>query len=177
MLGLLMPVYMRPMGACVESLKRCHFDKMITLKGCADISVVRHKLFMEALKTDCDEFLCVDADIWGFTQGAIIELQSKCKSFGLSIIGGDYPFKKESNSVHHISPWSGLQEVKSMALGFCLIKRSILEACHTNFFPRCYQGDDLLPETASFSIRLRQLGFSLYIDSDMQLKHGEPLTC
>lgn len=167
MICLLVPAYKRISEATQECLDKCHFDKYLIIEGFADIAAVRHLLFKTALESECDEFLCVDSDIHGFDQETIETL----RRHDLDIIAGDYLTKQTKTSVHGLSG-DGLQESSRISLGFALIKRKMLEDMK-EWFPRFYKDGLLLPEDVSFSVKAMQKGYSLYVDRNVMLDHGE----
>lgn len=161
--------------------------------GC-DIAHARNLMVHEFLNhsgRDCDTLLMIDSDILFGPEHV-----ERLLSWNLAVVGGIYP-RKNSQELR----WSvngnvekldnGLWSVDELCTGFMAIKAALLQVMIAHFPETAYQIEDdryrgetghelfamgvvnrrRLSEDYYFSWRVRQMGFGVYADPEVQLGH------
>lgn len=152
----------------------------------------RNELVRCFLETDCDTLVFLDADL-GWDAVDLVKLLSHDKD----VVAGTYPLKQDSEEFPvrffpgEIRAQDGLVEVKGVPTGFVAISRRVVQAVYDSedrhFFARRDDKDKALPIKILFERtyingerfggdywffeRVRKLGFSLWIDPEMDFEH------
>lgn len=165
------------------------------VSGCSIITKARNNLVRNFMNSDCTDLLFVDADV-------IINVEAVTRLLALStnkdVVAGSYPRraadskffldfylneKKELEFDEH-----GLMRVESVATGFMLIRRHVIEHMYEAHPEWAYSiGDEGEMEIAVFDFaiidgqyigedylfcrRAREEGFKIYLDPDISLPH------
>jgi hypothetical protein len=134
------PVYDSPSPGYVFSIQRSRQalsengieSAYFLLTGNCHVDDARNSLVQEFLLSDCTELVFLDADV-AWEPSELIKL---CQ-FDVDIVGGIYPYRKDSEASKEImpvitipgvvEPENGLLEVAGLPTGFMKIKRHVIE--------------------------------------------------
>lgn len=168
---------------------------LVHLSGCSIITKARNKLVANFMDSECTDLLFVDADV-------VINVDAVTRLLALStdrdIVAGTYPrratdakffldFHLDENNQLEFDE-NGLMRVESVATGFMLIRRHVIEqliAAHPEWE---YKGDgdgdveyavfdfaivdgNYIGEDYLFCRRAREAGFKVYLDPMISLPH------
>ena len=168
---------------------------LVHLSGCSIITKARNKLVANFINSECTDLLFVDADV-------VINVDAVTRLLALStdrdIVAGTYPrratdakffldFHLDENNQLEFDE-NGLMRVESVATGFMLIRRHVIEhliAAHPEWE---YKGDgdgdveyavfdfaivdgNYIGEDYLFCRRAREAGFKVYLDPMISLPH------
>lgn len=145
----------------------------------------RNDLAKQAMKFECDFILWLDSDMV-FPPETLKHLLKRINESGADLISGLYfrrvaPFTpvaydkleiKDGKAAwsDYTGPLTGLQEVAGVGFGCVLMKTDMLlemAAQYGDFFGPIYNvGEDL-----AFCWRARQLGYKIFLDTDLKLGH------
>lgn len=168
---------------------------LVHMSGCSIITRARNSLVNQFMDSDCTDFLFIDADI-RFKAADVIRIMALGSD--KDVLAGAYPrrakdqmffadiYYNEHGGVELTE--EGLLRVDRIGTGFMFIRRHVLEALrdkhpewkywvdvegkhHYAFFdfrvtPNGYMGEDYL-----FCDRVREAGFKVYIDPEINLGH------
>jgi hypothetical protein len=159
---------------------------LVHLSGCSIISKARNKLVRNFMETDCTDMLFVDADV-------VINVEAVTRLLALStdkdVVAGTYPrraddakffldfYLDENNQLEFDE--NGLMRVESVATGFMLIRRHVIEHMMKKHPEWRYAGDgdgedeyaifdfllidgQYIGEDYAFCRRAREEGFKIY---------------
>jgi hypothetical protein len=165
------------------------------LSGCSIISKARNKLVRNFMETECTDLLFVDADV-------IINVDAVTRLLALStdkdVVAGTYPrratdakffldfYLDKDNQLEFDE--NGLMRVESVATGFMLIRRHVIEHMMEKHPEWKYEGDGdgeteyaifdfllidgkYIGEDYAFCRRAREEGFKIYLDPTISLPH------
>ena len=165
------------------------------VSGCSIITKARNNLVRNFMESDCTDLLFVDADV-------IINVDAVTRLLALSggkdVVAGSYP-RRSADSKFFLDFYlnenqelefdeHGLLRVESVATGFMLIRRHVIQHMYDKYPEWQYQvGDNGEKETAVFDFaiidgqyigedylfcrRAREEGFKIYLDPDISLPH------
>ncbi len=162
------------------------------LSNCSLITMARNALVSEFLKTDATELLFIDADVI-VTPDNILRLMAQ--SGGKDITAGAYPRRLKEKKFFTDVYWDenggvemdgSMLRVERVGTGFMMIQRHVIEkmiAAHPEWEyedkkgpsyalfdfelkDKYYMGEDYL-----FCDRAREMGFKIYLDSEISLPH------
>ena len=168
---------------------------LVHLSGCSIITKARNKLVSNFMESDCTDMLFVDADV-------VINVEAVTRLLALStdrdIVAGTYPrraadakffldfYLDEDNQLEFDE--NGLMRVESVATGFMLIRRHVIESMIAAHPEWRYKGDgdgadehavfdfaiidgEYIGEDYLFCRRAREHGFKIYLDPMISLPH------
>ena len=168
---------------------------LVHLSGCSIITKARNKLVANFMDSECTDLLFVDADV-------VINADAVTRLLALStdrdIVAGTYPRRAtdakffldfhldEHNQLEFDE--NGLMRVESVATGFMLIRRHVLEHLIEAHPEWEYKGDgdgdveyavfdfaivdgNYIGEDYLFCRRAREAGFKVYLDPMISLPH------
>ena len=168
---------------------------LVHLSGCSIITKARNKLVANFMDSECTDLLFVDADV-------VINVDAVTRLLALStdrdIVAGTYPrratdakffldfYLDEHNQLEFDE--NGLMRVESVATGFMLIRRHVLENLIEAHPEWEYKGDgdgdveyavfdfaivdgNYIGEDYLFCRRAREAGFKVYLDPMISLPH------
>ena len=159
----------------------------------ASVEHARNILIEKFLKTDCEYFLNIDADIIFLNESSSDPID-KLISLNKDIVGGVYVYKKkpffpvfrplelqkiyeETNKFPDNFKFeipSKPFEVQWMGNGFKLVKREVIEKIKKQIkvpnLPMIYK-DEYVSEDWAFDQRARELGYSIWADPTIKLGH------
>ena len=168
---------------------------LVHLSGCSIITKARNKLVANFMDSECTDLLFVDADV-------VINVDAVTRLLALStdrdIVAGTYPRRAtdakffldfhldEHNQLEFDE--NGLMRVESVATGFMLIRRHVLEHLIEAHPEWEYKGDgdgdveyavfdfaivdgNYIGEDYLFCRRAREAGFKVYLDPMISLPH------
>ena len=165
------------------------------LSGCSIISKARNKLVSNFMSSDCTDLLFVDADV-------VINVEAVTRLLALStdkdVVAGTYP-RRAADAKFFLDFYldeekklefdeNGLMRVESVATGFMLIRRHVLEHMISTHPEWKYAGDgegedeyavfdfllvdgQYIGEDYTFCRRARAEGFKIYLDPMISLPH------
>ena len=168
---------------------------LVHLSGCSIITKARNKLVANFMDSECTDLLFVDADV-------VINVDAVTRLLALStdrdIVAGTYPrratdakffldFHLDENNQLEFDE-NGLMRVESVATGFMLIRRHVLENLIADHPEWEYKGDgdgdveyavfdfaivdgNYIGEDYLFCRRAREAGFKVYLDPMISLPH------
>ncbi len=172
-----------------NSLHEIHFEKVVG----ASVEHARSMLIDRFLKTDCEYFLNLDADII-FLDKLGDDPLDRLISLDKDIVGGIYVYKKkpclpvlrtlelqkiyeETKSFpddYKLEIPKEPFEVQWMGNGFKLVKRKVIEKIKETIkvpnLPMIYK-DEYVSEDWAFDQRARELGYSVWADPEIKLGH------
>ena len=162
------------------------------LSNCSIITMARNALVAEFLRTDATELLFIDSDVV-VKPDDILRLMAQ--SGDKDITAGAYPRRLKEKKFFADVYWTedggiemegSLLRVERVGTGFMLIQRHVLEqmvAAHPEWkyedrrgpayavFDFQLKGDHYMGEDYLFCDRAREMGFKVYIDSEISLPH------
>lgn len=154
--------------------------------GFSLVQYARNWLTQQFLESDCTHILWIDADL-GWEPQALLRMLAR----KVDVIGGVYPIKTVGEIYPYMpagEPENGVQMVEGLPTGFMLVSRRAMEAVATsvkwhdmthmgkkiscpNVFDLVHEGKNFWGEDFVFCKRLRNLGFSLWAELDIDFKH------
>ena len=165
------------------------------LSGCSIITRARNSLVNQFLESDCTEMLFVDADI-NFTQQDVLRIMALGSD--KDILAGAYPRRAKDQMFFADLYYNehggielteeGLLRVNRIGTGFMFIRRHVLESLkeahpewkywvdvekkhHYSFFDFAVTEEGYMGEDYLFCDRARALGFTVYVDPEVNLGH------
>lgn len=179
------------MECMFAQLKDGGFDTVVQPSGSGPlIAQARNLLVEKFLESSCDYFLSLDTDIeWQPHQVEELMAHDKDIVSGLYRSRGPkgeyFPvyLKLADDGFYDRAPWSDVEDatelmaVPGLGMGFCLIKRKVMEALGTAvLWPYAETVNDLggyMGEDITFCFRAREKGFETFLDPTVRVGHSK----
>lgn len=158
--------------------------QLISVQSGALISRARNKVLELFLGTDCDHLLFTDSDmVWEpEATSRLLEVNAPIVSaayYGKGSGGEVFPVAslKDDRGLARLNefPDTGVFEVFGVGMGFCLIKREVVEALTPikKLWPyaEIEYGREALGEDVTFCMRAAKKGFKSYLDPRVRVGH------
>lgn len=186
------------MFGLIKTITKVNCESKISTSTSGGIAINRNLCADVFLRGDCEYIFFVDTDIV-FDEHQFGAVLAKCVA-GLPVVAGMYAKKKnggnwvlnELSEADRPDPRSGLMSVKHAGTGFLCVHRRVFEAirqrfpqlaftyksdtekkqCEAfDFFPMGARCGEYESEDWAFCRMARECGFSIYVDTKVQLQH------
>lgn len=166
---------------CLAGLTHHNAQKLIHSPSCFITSSVLHDSRNKLIKTmltdpsieGCEWMVFIDSDMI-FPNDAIERLLNHpphVKVVGVNYCSRIEPYKPTAigfyGSVYSTEASTGLEEIESMGMGLVAVHRDVIETLEMPYFNWVTGKNSFLGEDVYFFNRIRQNGFTVYVDHDL----------
>jgi hypothetical protein len=166
---------------CLAGLTQYNAQHFIDSSSCFITSSVLHDsrnkmimtMFHDSTVTGCEWIVFIDSDMV-FPNNAVERLITH--SPHVKVVGVNYcsriePYnptcRKFEGFVYTTSKTCGLEEIETMGMGMVAIHRDVIETLEMPYFDWVTGKKSFIGEDVYFFNRVRQCGFSVYVDHDL----------